>query len=150
MTNYKKSIENLIKSYDKFSDLEFRLLLEELLKRGNEEIESEYAITLKNKEYSLGIRLNMIRVAGYVKSPFFLVPLKNIIDTETNINLRKEAIIAIAKYNDKKALNILSDSLRKNRDKTLENIIKQEISKIKKDNPVISLIPQFLKSTISY
>jgi hypothetical protein len=147
MSEYKNKIENLVKSYDKLNDLEFRLLLEELLKRGKQEAETEYAIILKNREFTLGVRLNLIRVAGYVKSPLFLIPLKNIIDTEKNINLRKEAIIAIAKYNDKKALNILSDSLKKNSDKTLENIIKQEIGKIKKDNPVLSLIPQFLKST---
>ncbi len=147
MNEYKNKIENLINSYDKFSDLEFRLLLEEILKRGGRDAEEEYAILLKNKKYSLGVRLNIIRVAGYIKSPLFLIPLKTIIDTETNINLRKEAIIAISKYNDKKALNILSDSLKKNRDKTLENIIKQEIGKIKQDNPVLSLVPRFLKST---
>ncbi len=137
-------LKNLIEKANEYSDIEFRLLLEKFLEREGKEGENSFVSALLNKKINLKIRLNLVRVAGYKRNPAFLIPLKTIAETETNINLQREAIIAISKYNDKKALNILSLLLEKNSNPELESVLKGEISKIKQNNPVLGLLPRLV------
>jgi len=142
-TNIK--IKNLIKNAKKFEDLQFRLLLEELVKQGGREAEqlaSEFVIA---NEIDEPICINIIRIMGYITSANFLMTLKRILEGDYTLQMRKAAIISISKYNDNRALNILNSALTRINNPILQDSISSEISRIKKDNPILSLLPKFLK-----
>ena len=141
-------LKNLIEKAENYSDFEFRLLLEKFLEREGEEGEAVFISYMLDKKLSVKTKMNLIRVAGYRRSPKFLIPLKTIAEREVNVNLQKEAIIAISKYNDKKALNILSLFLERNSNSNLDGLIKNEISKIKQNNPVLGLLPKLVDPNI--
>lgn len=139
-----EKIEKLINSINKFNEMSFRLVLEGLVNKGGEEAEYLLVRYLNSQDLDYNARLNIIRVLGYLQSPHFLVPLKNIIDKENNITLKKEAITAVAKYNDRRALNILNHALSNIKNSLLLDTINSEINKIKHNNPVFALLPGFL------
>lgn len=141
---YVEKIEKLINSADKFNEMSFRMVLEGLINKGG--VESEYILAryLNTKTLDFNTRINIIRVVGYIQSPHFLVPLKNIIDKEENIHLKKEAVISVSKYNDRRALNILNHALSNIKNALLLDTINNEIGKIKRNNPVYALLPRFL------
>ena len=142
-TNIK--IKNLIKNAKKFEDMQFRLLLEELVKEGGREAEqlvSEFAI---GNEIEEPVCINIVRIMGYIPSANFLMTLKRILEGEYTLQLRKAAIISISKYNDNRALNILNGVLTRINNPILQDSISTEISRIKKDNPILALLPKFLK-----
>jgi len=141
---YLEKIEKLINSADKFNEMSFRMVLEGLINKGGEESEYLLARYLNSKTLDFNTRINIIRVVGYLQSPHFLVPLKNIIDREENIHLKKEAVISVSKYNDRRALNILNHALSNLKNSLLLDTINNEIGKIKRNNPVYALLPRFL------
>ena len=140
-----KPLEALFARSQDFNDLDFRLLLEQLLKRGGKEIEDGIALSLVNGSLSLRIRMNLIRVTGYVQRSLFLVNLKRVLENENNPSLVKESILAVSKYNDRRALNILSSALSRIKDPSLEGIIRTEMARIKDNNPLLALMPRFLE-----
>jgi len=140
-----EKIEKLINSADKFNEMSFRMVLEGLVNKVGEEAEYFLVHYINDDKIDISHRLNIIRVAGYLQSPHFLIPLKKLVDTDENIHLRKEAIISISKYNDRRALNILNQTLNNLRNPLLQETINNEISKIKKNNPVFALLPRFLE-----
>ncbi len=141
---YLEKIEKLINSADKFNEMSFRTVLEGLINKGGEEAEYLLARHLSSKTLDFNTRINIIRVVGYLQSPHFLVPLKNIIDKEENIYIKKEAVISVSKYNDRRALNILNHALSNIKNAILLDTINNEIGKIKRNNPVYALLPRFL------
>ncbi|UCH94363.1 MAG: HEAT repeat domain-containing protein [Candidatus Aminicenantes bacterium] len=140
-----EKIEKLINSADKFNEVSFRMVLEGLVSKVGEEAEYFLVHQINNDKLDIITRVNIVRVAGYIHSPHFLVPLKKIIDTDENIQLRKEAIISVSKYNDQRALNILNQAITNIKNPQLQETIKTEISKIKRNNPVFGLLPRFLE-----
>lgn len=142
---YVEKIEKLIYSSDKFNEMSFRLVLEGLVNKGGEEAEYSLVRFINSKEIDVPTRINIIRVVGYIQSPHFLIPLKKVIDKEDNIHLKKEAVISVSKYNDRRALNILNYALSNIRNTLLLDTINTEISKIKRNNPVFALLPRFLE-----
>lgn len=141
---YLDKIENLIYSAGKFNDMSFRMVLEGVVNKAGEDGEMLLVRYINSKEIDPDTRLNIIRVSGYVQSPHFLVPLKKIIDTEDNIHIKKEAVISVSKYNDRRALNILNYALNNIKNPLLLDTINTEIGKIKRNNPVFALLPRFL------
>jgi hypothetical protein len=137
-------ITNLVKKADKFDDMQFRLLLEDLVKQGGRESESLLGTMITSDEYPEMVRANIIRIMGYITSITFLMPLKKILENDGNLRLRKAAIISISKFNDKRALNMLNNALIRISNPILQESISNEISRIKKDNPILSLLPKFL------
>lgn len=142
---YIEKIEKLVYSADKFNEMSFRLVLEGLVNKGGEEAEYLLVRFITSKELDIPTRINIIRVVGYIQSPHFLIPLKKVIDTEDHIHLKKEAVISVSKYNDRRALNILNYALSNIRNTLLLDTINTEISKIKRNNPVFALLPRFLE-----
>lgn len=138
-----EQIKQLIASAEKKKGLEFRKRLEEIVEDGDED--AEYAVIhyLGEADLKYEIRSEIIRVAGYLQRPAFLVPLKKIIDSEPNHRIQQEAIIAISKFNDRRALNVLNGALQKVKDPILQRVINTEISRIKENNPLLALIPRF-------
>jgi hypothetical protein len=137
-------IKNLIKNADKFDDMQFRLLLEDLVKQGGREAENLLGEFSLSGEYAEMVRANIIRIMGYINTTTFLIPLKKILESNEGLRLRKAAIISISKYNDKRALNMLNSALTRITNPILQESISNEISRIKKDNPILSLLPKFL------
>lgn len=124
--------------------MQFRLLLEELIKQGGRDAESLVGSIATSDEYDSLTRINIIRCMGYITSNTFLIPLRKILESRENLNLRKAAIISISKYNDKRALNMLSMALKRMENPILQDSISAEISRIKEDNPILGLLPKFL------
>jgi len=125
-------------------DLQFRMRLEELVKSGGKDTENAIVHYITGTYVPIPTRLNLIRMAGYIRSDSFLLPLKKVIDLGENDLLREEAIISISKYNDRRALDILAAALEKNRNKGLEETISRAIARIKDNNPVLAMLPRFL------
>lgn len=137
-------IEKLVNSADRFNEMSFRLVLEGLVNKGGEEAEMFLVRYVIARDIPLPTRLNIIRVVGYLQSQHFLIPLKKIIDTEDHIQLKKEAVISVSKYNDRRALNILNNALANIKNPLLLETINNEIGKIKRNNPIFALLPRFL------
>ena len=140
-----EKIEKLINSANKFNEMSFRMVLEGLVNKVGEEAEYFLVHYINDNKIDLSTRLNIVRVAGYIQGPHFLIPLKKLIDTDENIHLRKEAIISVSKYNDRRALNILNQALNNIKNPLLQETINTELSKIKRNNPVFALLPRFLE-----
>jgi len=140
-----EKIEKLITSPDKINEMSFRMVLEGLINKVGEEAEYMIAHYIDNEQLDLITRVNIVRVAGYIQSHHFLGPLKKIIQTDENIHLRKESIISVSKYNDPMALDILNQALVNIKNPLLLETINNEVAKIKRNNPVLALMPRFLE-----
>lgn len=147
---YLDKIEKLINSAAKFNEMSFRMVLEGLVNKGGEEAEYLMVRYINAQDLELTTRLNVIRVVGYLQGTHFLIPLKKLIDSDENIQLKKEAVISVSKYNDRRALNILNRALANIKNPLLLETINNEIAKIKKNNPVFALLPRFLKGEKDY
>lgn len=145
--NYQQELTELIANADQFNDQTFRIKLEIFLKEAEEEIEHLLVPFLTNDTIPTETRMNIIRVAGYLQDNLFLVPLKGLIDKEPHIRVKQEAIIAVSKYNDRRALNILNTALKNLNNPLLASTITSEISRIKQNNPVLGLMPRFMEGS---
>lgn len=137
-------IDHLVRNAADYDDLEFRLRLEELVKKGGRDTENAIAHYITGTYVSIPTRMNLVRMAGYIRSTAFLIPLKKVIELGENERLREGAIISISKYNDRRALDILDRALEKNRNKRLQETIVQAINRIKHNNPLLIMLPGFL------
>jgi hypothetical protein len=138
-----EKIESTVYSADRFNEMSFRMVLEGMVNKGGEDAEFLFVKFLSAQDLELNTRINIIRVVGYLQSTHFLIPLKKIIDKEENTQLKKEAIISVAKYNNRQALNILNHALNHIKNPMLLQVINNEIGKIKKNNPIFGLLPRF-------
>ena len=139
-----EKLEKLIYSAKKFeNEMSFRIVLEGMIKKGGEDAEYELVRFISDRTLDLSTRLNIIRVTAYIRSTHFLIPLKKIIDKENNIHLKKEAVISVARFNNRQALNILSHALKNIANPILQEVITNEIAKIKMNNPLFTLLPRF-------
>lgn len=140
-------LRELIEKSAELGDFRFRMALEETVKSGGNSTETELAMLLTSADFPLQVHLNMIRVAGYLQKSQFLLPLKKLIEGEAHPNAKREAIIAVSKFADRRALNILHGALEKNEDSFIQSTIATEISRIKHNNPLFSLLPRFQQGT---
>jgi HEAT repeat protein len=140
-------INLLVKNAGQMKVHQFREGLETLVKEGEEEEEEEIEFLLTQFLNDTGltpeIRMEIIRTAGQLQHSSFLVPLKKIIDTAQHSRIRQEAIAAVAKFNDRRALNILTQAQEKINNPLLQRAINEEINRIKENNPILALLPRF-------
>lgn len=137
--------KELLRHQAALSEMEFRLSLEQLIQKGGETGIELMESLLNTKGLSTPLRLQMIRVSGYVNNPRLLIPLKKIIEVDENIHLKKEAVISVAKFNNQKALNILNHAISAIKNPLLLQTVNAEIAKIKQNNPILALLPRFLQ-----
>jgi HEAT repeat protein len=142
--SYLEQIDELVRHAADHDDLQFRLLLEELVKKGGRDTENAIGHYITGTYISIPTCLNLIRMAGYIRSAAFLVPLNKVIELSKESRLREAAIISVSKYNDRRALDILDRALEKNKNKQLEESIAQAIARIKYNNPLLAMLPRFL------
>lgn len=138
-------IRELIDQAAKYSHLEFRLKLEELVKQGGNEVQNTIIHYITSPSVPGQVRFNLIRMASYIRSTAFLPPLQRIIEVDPDPNLKMAAIICIAKYNDRRAVDILHRALETIRNPQLQETINAEIAKIRQNNPLVALMPKFLR-----
>lgn len=138
-------IKQVIAAAEQFKEEQFRVVLEGLVKRGGREAEFLLVNYMTSNKIPAETRANIIRCTGYLQGANYLVPLKKVIDQEPNIHLKKAAIISLAKFRSQRALNILNGALQTIKNPYLLSTINEQISQIKKDNPILALLPRFLK-----
>jgi hypothetical protein len=138
-----QKIKALMGNADKFKPMQFRMALEELVKQGAQGAEHLLVSYMTEAGLNPELRMDIIRVAGYLQRPSFLIPLKKIIDTVQHSRIQKEAIISVSKFNDRRALNILNHALSRINNPMLMSTINAEISRIKENNPILALMPRF-------
>jgi HEAT repeat protein len=144
INSYLEQIDELVSQAVDQDDMRFRLHLESLVKKGGRDTENAIAHYITGTYVSIPTRINLVRMAGYIRSTAFLVPLKKVIELGEDDLLREEAIISISKYNDRRALDILFQALEKNKNKRLREPITQAIDRIKNSNPFLAMLPRFL------
>ena len=144
INSYLQQIDELLSRAVDPDDLQFRLSLETLVKKGGRETENAIAHYLTGTYVGISTRMNLVRMAGYIRSSAFLVPLTRVLDLGEDDMLREAAVISIAKYNDRRALDILSQALERSRNKRLRASIGDAIEHIKSSNPFLAMLPRFL------
>jgi hypothetical protein len=142
--SYLRQIDELVRGSVDPNDLQFRMRLEELVKKGGRGTENAIVHYITGTYIGMATRLNLVRMAGYIRSAAFLLPLKKVIEMGEDDLLREEAIISISKYNDRRALDILAAALEKSRNKHLHDTISEAIARIKNNNPLLAMLPRFL------
>ena len=90
-------IDDLVRNAGDDSGMAFRLRLEELVRKGGHDTENAIVHYITGTYVGMATRMNLVRMAGYIRSDAFLLPLKKVIDTGEDDLLREEAIISVAK-----------------------------------------------------
>jgi HEAT repeat protein len=139
-----EQIDELIRHATDHDDMEFRLRLEALVKKGGRDTENAIALYITGTRISIATCLNLIRMAGYIRSSAFLLPLNTVIEMSGNNEMREAAIISVSKYNDHRALDILVRAMEKIKNKHMQETITRAIARIKNNNPLLALLPRFL------
>lgn len=142
-----EQIDELVRNAADYDDLGFRLRLEKLVKLGGRDTENAIGHYITGTYISIPTCLNLIRMAGYIRSAAFLLPLNKVIELSKESRLREAAIISVSKYNDRRALDILARALKKNKNKQLQETIAQAIARIKNNNPLLVMLPRFLNGS---
>ena len=137
-------IDDLVRSASDTDGMLFRMQLEELVKKGGRSTENAIAHYITGTTIGVATRLNLIRMAGYIRSSAFLLPLRQVIETGEDDLLREEAIISVAKYNDRRALDILSAAMNKLKKPQLQEVLARAIGRLKHNNPFLAMLPRFL------
>ena len=138
-------IEQVIAASGKLNSDQFTSILEGIVKKSGKEGEMAIVKFITEMNLAADIRINIMQTAGQIQNPIFLVPLKKVLDTEPNIHIKKAAALAIGKFNNQKALNILMNGLATIANPFLKTTITEQIDNIKKNNPILALLPRFLK-----
>jgi hypothetical protein len=135
----------IFNSVERYDSIEFRLLIEREIKMSGEEGIKLLIKLLSSNELNTDLKIQLIKIAGYLRDFKLLLTLKKLIDGSRNINVKKEVIIAVSKFNDRRALNILEAALKDIQNPLLMSVINNEIGRIKQNNPILALLPRFKK-----
>jgi len=144
INSYLDQIDELVSHAGDHDDRNFRLLLEDLVKKGGRDTENAIAYYITGTRISVATCLNLIRMAGYIRSAAFLLPLTRVIELSPDLEMQKAAILSISKYNDQRAMDILVRAQGKNKSKFFQEAIRQAIERIKSSNPYLAMLPQFM------
>jgi hypothetical protein len=142
-----QQIDELVNHAADHDDMQFRLQLEELVKKGGRDTENAIAHYITGTRISVATCLNLIRMAGYIRSAAFLLPLNKVIEMSKDNEMRQEAIISVSKYNDHRAMDILVRALGKIENKRIQEMITQAIARIRNNNPLLAMLPSFLQGS---
>jgi len=139
-----EQIDELVRTSPNTDDLPFRMRLEELVRKGGRSTENAIAHYITGKSLGISTRMNLVRLAGYIRSAAFLLPLQRVIESGEDDLLREEAIISVAKYNDRRALDILVTAMGKMKRPQLRETLDRAIGRLKSNNPFLAMLPRFL------
>jgi hypothetical protein len=147
INSYLEQIDQLVNRAHGGDDREFRLQLEDLVRKGGRDTENAIAYYITGTRISVSTCLNLIRMAGYIRSAAFLLPLTRVIEVSPDVELQKAAVMSIGKYNDQRAMDILVRAKAKKLNRTVQEAIEQAIGRIQRDNPFLAMLPQFLQGS---
>jgi len=140
-----EQIDELVRQAGAGGGRAFRLRLEELVRRGGRSTENAIAHYITGRSVGVATRIDLVRMAGYIRSDAFLLPLKKVVVLGEDDLLREEAILSIAKYNDRRALDILEESLGKIAKPQLQAVITRAIARVRESSTLLALLPRFLR-----
>ena len=140
-----QKIQYVISSADQFNDEQFIQVMVGLIKRGGKEAEFQLVKYITDSDIHFQTRGKIIDAAGEIQNVMYLLPLKKVIDIEPNLKLKQSAVLALAKYNDERALNILTSTLTTISNPILAKTVNEKINSIRQSHPVLALTPRFLK-----
>lgn len=140
-----EQIDELVRQAGAGGGRAFRLRLEELVRRGGRSTENAIALYITGRSVSVAARIDLVRMAGYIRSDAFLLPLKKVVVLGEDDLLREEAILSIAKYSDRRALDILEEALAKIAKPQLQAVIQRAIARIRENSTLLALLPRFLR-----
>lgn len=140
-----EQIDGLVRGAGAEGGRDFRLRLEELVRQGGRSTENAIVHYITGRAVGMATRIDLVRMAGYIRSDAFLLPLKKVIAMGEDDLLREEAILSIAKYNDRRALDILESALARIAKPQLQAVITQAIERIKANSPLLAMLPRFLR-----
>lgn len=140
---------SLLNNADQLEGRGVQQIFEGLVKKGGKEAELLLGQYMVSDKLPNEIRVELIRVAGAIRTPTFMIPLNRVINSTDNIKLIQESFTAIGKYCNQKALNLLNQGLQKFKHPQLMNAIRDAIQKIKDTRPVLGILPRFLTSHTS-
>ncbi|MCP4218903.1 MAG: hypothetical protein GY765_29995 [bacterium] len=141
-----KKITAIINSPERITDEETPGTMVTLVKQGGKQAELLLGQFITDQNLPYPSREALFHIVGEIRSPMSLVPLNRVVDGDDNIKVAEQALMTISKYNNQRALTILTNGLKKIKNPMLLNTIRREISKIKENNPVLSILPRFLQS----
>lgn len=141
-----QKISQLVTDEEKFQGIEPRQMVEELVKEGGKQAELLFSQFITSPKLPMTTRMELVRSAGYLKSPLFLVPLNRVVEAEENIRIVEVALVSISRYNDQRALALLNNALKKIKNPMLLSTLRRQIARIKEDKPVLAILPRFLQS----
>jgi hypothetical protein len=144
INSYLEQIDELVSHAADHGDMQFRLRLEELVKKGGRDTENAIAHYITGTRINIATCLNLIRMAGYIRSAAFLLPLNKVIEMSNDNEMQEAAIISVSKYNDHRAMDILVRALEKIKNRRMQETITQAIARIKGNNPLLAMLPRFL------
>lgn len=147
INSYLEQIDELVSHASDYDDKNFRLQLEDLVRKGGRDTENAIAYYITGTRISIATCLNLIRMAGYIRSAAFLLPLTRVIELSPDLEMQKAAILSVSKYNDQRAMDILVRAQGKNKNKLFQEAIRQAIESIKDSNPYLAMLPQFLQGS---
>ncbi len=142
-----EQIDELVSHAPEYDDMQFRLRLEELVKKGGRDTEHAIAHYITGTRISVATCLNLIRMAGYIRSAAFLLPLNKVIEMSDDNQMREAAIISVSKYNDHRAMDILIRAQGKIKNRRLQETIIQAMARVKSNNPLLAMLPRFLSGS---
>ncbi len=147
--NLRQSVVHFLENSQDIADIDVRIRLEkQFLESGTTEEEAGEVMAelLLSQDLPMKSRLNLVRVCGYVRNPYFLAPLRKLTEEHGKFFLVKETLIAVSKFTGRGAYEILSSNLQRIQDPALIEQIGEAIARIRRDDPLLSLLPRFLNA----
>jgi hypothetical protein len=144
INSFLEQIDDLVSHAADHDDMQFRLRLEQLVKKGGRDTENAIAHYITGTRISIATCLNLIRMAGYIRSAAFLLPLNTVIEMSQDTEMQEAAISSVSKYNDHRAMDILVRALGKTKNRRMQEKLTQAIARIKSNNPLLAMLPSFL------
>jgi|GEM_PF-537711 len=141
-----KKLNAFVVNAEQFKGVDAAPIIDELVRKGGEEAELLVSQLITSDKISQDIRIQFIRSTAITRSPHSLVPLNKVIFADDNIKIIQEAVTAVSHYDNQRALNILNQGLLKFKNPMLLNTIRVEVDRIKKNKPILAILPRFLKS----
>lgn len=140
-----QKIHYVVSSAEQFNEEQFIQILVGLIKKGGKEAEFLLVKYITDSDIHFQTRGKIIDAAGEIQNVMYLLPLRKIVDTEPNLKLKQSAVLALAKYNDERAMNILIGTLSTISNPILAKTVNEKINAIRQSHPVLALTPRFLK-----
>ncbi|MCG6536612.1 MAG: response regulator, partial [Syntrophales bacterium LBB04] len=135
----------LLESGMDLEEQEFQSLMNQMAEEIGQEAEKKLIQQLDAATKGSPLLIRILGAMGSQPRQAYLEPLKRLIERSPHYQLRKEAILVLAKKGDDSVLQALTYLQEKVNNSSLQTIIVSEISAIKQNKPYLGIMPLFLE-----